>query len=196
MRKQDIKPGVIYAIQRSREYGSPDPVMFLNAPADGRLYRRDRHVSADAPAFSESPGSTPQRGSSWGPGPVGYPVARGRSSSAPDLALLASVTLADFKGARSAYREDGISFDVITSLAQITGPYAEMAAEHEAKRQADQEHRARQDAAADDRRIRSAAAAEKLAAAGIDSYSRDGEIALTLENAEKLAALIAPEDSP
>lgn len=189
MRKQDIKPGVLYAWTRSREYGEPQPIVFLNTPADGELYRRPRRYgSSTGPVFTRDyTSSKPESGSGFASSPVGYPAVIGHSAAA--AGLLPSFALAGFEAATSAH-SDETELTVITSLAQVTGPYAEAVAGYQARRQAEREHRDRQTAAADDRHTRSKAAAAKLASAEIFSSTRDGEIVLSLENAEKLAALL------
>jgi hypothetical protein len=193
MKKTDIKPGVVYAYTRSREYGEPQPIVFLNTPADGELYRQPRRYgTSTGPAFTrDAAAPKPQRGGSYTSSPVGYPAALCRSGANGSPEDLLAVTLAHFEQATSAYGyTDDIELTVITSLGQILGPYAEAVAEYEERRAAQRTETERRNAAAANRRSRAKAAMEALADAGIFSAPRDGEIVLSLENAEKLTALL------
>lgn len=191
MKKSEIKPGVIYAYTRSRDYGVPQPIVFLNTPADGELYKQPRRYgSSTGPAFMRDHTSPkPQHGGGYTSPSVGYPAVLLTDRSDADPSSLLAFTLADFEAATSAYPGD-VELKVITSLAQITGPYAEALTEHEERQQRDREERERKSNLAADRRRRAKSATDTLASAGIFSSTRDGDIVLTLENAEKLAALL------
>ena len=77
MRKQDIKPGVVYAYQRGT-YGNPLPVVFLNTPADGELYTEgSQWRKPGSKAFTRAHGGSKPHAVSFG-SDVGYPVVRGR----------------------------------------------------------------------------------------------------------------------
>lgn len=194
MRKQDIKTGVVYAYQRSASY-SPEPVVFLVAPADGDLYLpRDRHNRTGFAFRPAGEGAKPERSRIYGP--TGYAVAKfGYRASRADLSALTAVTIADFEAATSATgREDGVEFDVMTTLGQITGVYEDVVAARRAQQQQEQEYRERVRSAEDRDRERARVLIGAFSKAGIESTTGDvfgsRKILLTLDEAEKLAALL------
>ncbi len=158
MKKKDIKPDVVMAIERT--FGSPIPVKVLSAEmwTDApRNHKKGEPWFRRAPAFSR-----PSRGD-WSPD-VGYPVVRLQSwSQQPtpaELAVLRAVTLEDFAKAEGTsvtrvppgepVREDKavrLSLDVMTSLNQIQRLYAEANAAHEARAQREKAARDERDSA-------------------------------------------------
>jgi hypothetical protein len=200
MRKQDIKPGVVYAYQQSRAYGAPEPIVFLTAPADGPLYiRRSRHDHGDGkPRYvraAEYDKVSTGRGSLLAR-TVGYPVAHLDSSDRKPDDLL-NATLAGFE-ATTGTSEDEFVYRLETRLACIIGPWNEVGAQHEAQKRAERERRERQQQAEQVSRNRAAAVAGVLSSAGIvaESAHRHGavtHIRLSLDEAEKLARLLNPE---
>lgn len=196
MRKQDIKTGVVYAYQRSSYY-SPEPVVFLIAPSEGKLYSERDRFSRTGPAFRKArAGSKPERGNLYGS--TGYAIAKfGYGAPSREPALLAGVTLADFEEATSVGgRVDGIQFDVITTLSQITGTYAEAVAAHHAKKNAEHAQFEREREQRDDRRLRASAAMSVLTENDIYATYVDDMVRLSVENAEKLAALLTSVFGP
>lgn len=191
MKKSEIKPGVLYGYTRSRDYGQPQPIVFLNTPADGELYRQPRRYgTSTGPAFTrDHTAPKPQRGGSYTSSPVGYPAVLLPERSDTDPSSLLAVTLADFEAVTSAYGEDA-EYTVITSLAQIIGPYAEACAEFDERQRREREERERRSNLAADRRRRAKSATDTLQSTGIFTSMRGDDILLTLENAEKLAALL------
>jgi hypothetical protein len=205
MKKADIKPGVVYAYQRGRgDYDEPQPIVFLNAPADGDLYARSSyHRPPGAPAFHAAhDGSKPHRGSGYSSPDVGYPAVMlgGNAPKGTKPEDLLKFTLAGFKAATSTTAGDGTMFTLITSLAQITGTYAEAKAEYEARRQARREEAQQERTAADASRARAidvlaSLRAHDIEANRIPAYSAVDSITLPLDEAEKLIALLAAKDT-
>lgn len=210
MRKQDIKPGVVYAYQRSRGsiYSDPEPVVFLNAPADSVLYSEpDRNTRRDPgrPVFAKArEGSKPagSRGAWSNAGDTGYPavmIYRHDGDKATTESLL-TVTLADFE-ATPQTTVKGITYTVITSLTPILGPWDEVVAGLKARRKAEQERAERESKAADAIRTRAIDIIAALSARGITanfvgSYGGAARaISLPLAEAEKLIALLAAKNS-
>lgn len=192
MKKADIKLGVIYAYQRGRN-DSPDPVVFLVAPSDGKLYQQRDRYTRTGPAFRPAgDNAKPERSRIYGP--TGYAVAKsGYGADRSDLSALTAATLADFEAATSAH-SGPVQFDVLVTLGQITGLYEDVAAAHKAQQQREREHIHRQRAAADRDRERAGVLIGAFSRAGIETTTGDvfgsRKILLTLDEAEKLAALL------
>ena len=207
MKKQDIKPGVVYAYQRSREYGTPEPVVFLVAPSEGKLYATTSdYRKPGRPAFIEAhSGAKPHKGTGFSGTDYGYPVAKLRSGNmepAAQVADLLKPTLADFEKCATAYAPagfDGLEFSLATTLTHITGEYETELAAHkarcEAERAASQRERAERDAARD----RAAAILGRLdELGGIDAEAVSeprrpyGYVRISVDDAEKLVELLTP----
>ena len=215
MRKNDIKPGVIYAYQRGRgDWDTPSPIVFLTAPADGTLYRSSGTYSRPgAHEFSKAhPGAKPGAGSSVYGAVSGYaavttnwnagctPEDWNAGCTPEDLLKL---TLADFE--KTTDGRTGIAgtrFTVVTSLTFITGEYgavmAARKARQDAKREQYEQENAERNAAID----RTGRISKRLAQYGAvhtpDSrHTGEGYIRITLADAEKLLVLLesdAPQD--
>lgn len=207
MRKQDIKPGVVYAYVRGRNrYDKAAPIVFLNTPADGRLYsERDSYARKDGvkPAFLKArEGAKPHasRGVFAGAGDTGYPAAmiyeHGDGDEATPEDLLA-VTLADFEAATQTIVK-GIQYLVLASLTPIVGEWEQVTADYEARQQADRERITRENAARDASCERAGAAIAALARAGIKasrghSHGTVEALHISPDEAEKLIALLDGE---
>jgi len=202
MKKNEIKPGVIYAYQRSREYGSPEPVVFLDIPSEGVLHRTaSDYKKADEPAFLKAAaGSKPQasRGS-YSRSSVGYAavfLSNSFSQADADPADLLKPTVADFEKCTSGYAPagfDGLKFALVTSLTYITGEYDEKLAEDKAQREADRDARRRDQAERDAADARAASIGSALARLDVEASldrSASGYLKITLDDAEKLLALL------
>jgi hypothetical protein len=194
MRKQDIKTGVVYAYQRGRgDYDSPEPIVFLAAPADGKLYTERDSFSQKGISFHRArPGGKPVARRSYMGGSTGYPAVL--LDHGTDPADLLRVTLADFEAATTAY-PGNIKFVVFVTLAHITGPYDEQVAEYEGRRAARDDASARQEQARRASRDRAKGITAALKAAGIEAeadnaYGTVTSIVIPLDEAEKLIALL------
>lgn len=181
MRKQDIRTGVVYAYQRGT-YGSPGAVVFLSL----ELHKYVKHRQPGQPYWTPAAGFDKPRRGDWSFASVGYPVVIGREPG--DLASLGAEVITT--GLTPAQYEAGLSADTLTSLAAVKGPYAEVMAayarEQEADRKRRQEKRERETA----RRDRAARVKADLEALGVFANYHQDRFELTLENAEKLAALL------
>jgi hypothetical protein len=204
MKRTDIRAGVVYAYQRSRSYGTPEPIVFLAAPADGVLFKSGRTVRASGRAFQRAPeGETKPRtyGSTWDQLVIGYPVvmfARGGAADETPLADLLSLTLDDFAAVDSAHDTSvkGAYFTVLTTLGQVTGLYEEKVAEYEAQREAERAKRERDQVERDAAVVRADAVTDRLNVFGVDAQSFSdggrhyGYVRLSVADAEKLAAAL------
>jgi len=195
VRKQDIKPGVVYAYQRST-YSDPSPVVFLSLD----LYS-DRRRGAVGPRFSPARvGDKPHSGM-YGSGSTGYLIAEVRGGWRKDTERadaaerMKSLTLADALASEEASPDDLIGFDVLPRLTPIIGPWDEVIT---AKRDADERARQARDKERAERLARDDRATEvlrTLKAAGVRAQYEGGkaEFRLSLDDAEKLASLLAAD---
>lgn len=144
MKKNDIKPGIIYAYQRGRgDLDTPVPIVFLAAPADGTLYTKASNYRKPGDAQYTQvtyPNAKPSAGRGYGSRDIGYPAVQinwGHESEVSPQNLL-KVTLADFEQATTSYDPGiaGMRLTLVTSLAAITGPYEEKLAEYNARQDA------------------------------------------------------------
>ena len=194
MRKQDIKPGVVYAYREGRltsDWREPSPCVFLAAPADGQLYATSRSRGTDgAPYFKAALKGAK---ASW---PNGYPVVMiAHTDHIPDAV---SVTLADFETATSA-KAPGGRYSIVSNLAYIVGPYDEVIADRKIRWEAGRLENERQREIEQARRRRGTAVIAALAAAGVrvDRLPMyDEDIVIPLAEAEKLIALLADGPAP
>ena len=201
MKRTDIRAGVVYAVKSS--YGPPSPIMFLEDGAAG-IYSRGnfgrgapRKLPADYKAKAGRGLSDSGRG-----------YAAIRRNSVGDLttdeaverlgAIDPAAELARFLADESP-AVDGLRFEIVTSLGQITGLYAEAVTQYEAERKAERERRDQREAALATAWQRAASIRDGLAELGIRStvVSADygGSISLSLDEAEKLFALLAAKDT-
>jgi hypothetical protein len=185
MKKADIKAGVVYAYQRSDNY-SPEPVVFLST--DLYIERGRLHVSTAALEKAQ-PGEKP--GKDYMGRNTGYPaVFRSFDAEGTPEEVIAAMLSATLDGAIADKLPRGVKSEVVTTLTRIRGPYGEVRSAYLAAQAADLAERYRRDAAAASRRSRAVAAAAVFTDVGVYSTPRGSEITLTLENAEKLAALL------
>jgi hypothetical protein len=195
MRKQDIKPGVLYAWKRGRsEFDEPHPIVFLNTPADGELYAKtSHHRPPGTPAFIRArEGATPHR-VSFG-SDVGYPAVRFHRDAEGNPSSLLAITLDDFTATAGGIQA-GREFVLITSLAAIAGPWDEVKAARDAQKRADAERRDRERTEADASRTRAIDVLTALQAYGIEAsriaaYGKVDSVSLPLAEAEKLIAVL------
>jgi hypothetical protein len=198
MRKQDIKPGVVYAYQRDHSYcGRPLPVVFLNTPAGSELYSessvRPLSRSRGMPAFYRAHAQAKPHAVSFG-SDVGYPAVRFRWDATGHISELLSVTLADFEAAVERTQGDR-EFTVITSLAAIVGPWDEVKAAYDERKRANDEQKRADAEAADASRTRAMDVMRALRAYGVEvsrlpAYGAVKSVSLSLEEAEKLVAVL------
>lgn len=193
MKRTDIRAGVVYAYQRST-YNEPQPIVFLNAPADGVLYCETSHYRAPgSPAFIKARADSKPHRVQFG-SDVGYPVVRLRWDSKDDPASLLSVTLADFEAATGSI-DGGREFAVVVSLAAIAGPWSDVKAARDEQVEADRQLREHERAEADASRARAidvltALRARDIEPERISPYGKVESIVLPLEEAEKLLAML------
>jgi hypothetical protein len=123
MRKQDIKPGVVYAYKQpvSNEIV---PIVFLSSYRWIGALRQDARGYGDrAFKHAHSVLQKPRAGTVHNDGTIGYPavIFPGLRPDGPrDIGKL--VTLRDFDAATSAYG-DGYEFILVTSMARVTGEW-------------------------------------------------------------------------
>ena len=193
MRKQDIKPGVVYAYQEGK-YQSLRPVAFLSAD----LYASQGR-SEHGPRFRKAASDAKPQSGTYGSPSTGYAVAImreqfGRRVDRDEVAArLTKVTLADAAAAGWEHLDDLIGFMLIVRLAPVLGPWDEVMAqqreeaEEKARRQAAIAATAK---ALDDR----AAVVRRVLIVNSISPRFSGtsrDLIVSLDNAEKLVALLA-----
>ncbi|WP_068922167.1 hypothetical protein [Planobispora rosea] len=118
MKAKEITLGVVYAYRASK-YEEPRPIVFL-APVDrDHLYIKSR---THGRAFLKAPdGSSPQAGTVYNSGTIGYPAALGAPDS--DLDDLRAVTLERFERVTSTLGRR-CEYTLVTALARVIGPWA------------------------------------------------------------------------
>ena len=167
MRKQDIKPGVVYAYQVSKDYGKPAPIMFLNAPADGKLFSS-----------------------------IGYPAVKARRGASPDVLkgyALADFTAAT---SRYIGDDAELEFVIVTVLGQVTGTYEDAKADYDARQEADRVQRQQDNERKAENERRAASVLAAFESAGVKASYWDHTVTLSLPDAEKLAALLSSVSVP
>lgn len=197
MKKADIKPGVVYAYQRSANY-SPEPIVFL---ATGLYTSRGRY-NKDKPWASRALAGD-KIGRNYLDRETGYPIARrdwqaqGVSDEEIVRQMLA-LAPADWEGAADG-TVGAVRLDILMRLGQITGLYDEVVAERTAREKAARELAAEVQQEADTSRTRAIDTLTALRAHGIEpsripSYGGVESISLPLAEAEKLIRLLRQED--
>ena len=173
MRKQDIKPGVVYAY-REGKYSSASPVVFLAAPVTSKIYTQSgRRYEGDEPYFGLANGKPGRH--------AGYPVLM--VADEDRIPEAADVTLADFEAATKPAAPGG-RFTYVGNLTYIVGPYVEEREERERTARAEQESRARAIG------ILTALRARDITPNRIPSWGAVDSVSLPLAEAEKLIALL------
>ena len=123
MRKQDIKPGVVYTYKHR---GPVVPIVFLSAYAWVGILRQDARGYGDLAFKRPVMAGTrkPQRGTVGNDGTIGYPAVIGSpEASEQELAMLQAFTLNDFDNAREPVTPDGPEFILVTSMARVVGEW-------------------------------------------------------------------------
>jgi hypothetical protein len=187
MRKQDIKPGVVYAYQESRTYGSVKPIAFLAAPSEGRVYTKSFRTPPGERCFTRNDRATTASRTTGG-----YPAVWVDDPARPPTA-----TLADFEAATANEGDpDAPRFTTVRNLTYITTTWEVAAAELAEQKRADEAARARR-AAIRDRadRVVSALRAHGVEANRVPAYGAADPLTLPLDEAEKLIALLAAKNS-
>jgi len=196
MRKQDIKPGVVYAYQEGK-YGATLPAMLLTTD----LYKgRDDYRDTESLKFRKAGAADTPHAGRLGSPTTGYliAIARHQISRRVDYdevaERIAKITLADMEatGGESPAGEP-FGYMLIVRLGVIIGPWDEVMAErreHDAAKKRRQEQEAAQAKALDDR---AAAVRLVLITNGISPRfsGTDRNLIVSLDDAEKLAALLA-----
>ena len=196
MRKNDIKPGVVYAYQRS-SYGDPDPCVLVSTD----LYTGRNRYDRDRAPFVSPAGEGAKPGKNYLDQPTGYVIvlpAGVKLGETPEQlhARLLAVTTADLEASKDGQAGDGLYFDILTRLNSITGLYDEVMAERKAREKAEEERWAREREETARRDTRAAAAHAALFAAGVKARYWDGQFTVSLADAEKLAALLSSTPVP
>jgi hypothetical protein len=200
MRKDQIRPGVVYAYQGAK-HRPVTPIVFLVSPADGILYERRSirdHGSPEPRYARAADGAKPVSGrGSLLARTVGYPVATlGTNGDPKDLP---KATLAGFEAATGVSRGE-FAYHLETRLASIIGLWDEVTAA-EAEKQARRDKMAADlDAAEKASQSRAASIVAALAQAGPgfkaepdQRYGVVNYLRISLDEAEKLAALLNRE---
>ena len=141
-------------------------------------------------------GAKPQTGTGYGSRGIGYAAVEAPWNAETSPQDLLKPTLAQFE--QTADYQTGISgasFTLVTSLTAITGPYDEVMAAYEARRDADRRKREQDQARRDAVHARAADIISQLARFGAEPVSAgtscaQPHIKLTLDDAEKLLALL------
>ena len=127
MRKQDVKPGVVYAYKHwgAHPLDPVAPIVFLSNQQWIGTLRQDAGGFGDR-AFKrpKSVAPKPQAGTVHNDGTIGYPAvvipAHRLESGVRDIGKL--VTLRDFDAATSAHG-DGYEFILVTSMGGVVGEW-------------------------------------------------------------------------
>lgn len=193
MRKQDIKPGVVYAYAQSRKPWSYDAVLILDTK---QLYQWRRY----APFGLEKAraGARPSTARHWGQEPIGYLILKGK---AEELATLNwERVYLKFLEAGTNYEhldiEEGSKarFGLVTNLAYLHGEYHEVVTAHEKAEREAQERRRRAEEHQARERARAEAAVTGLQRAGLSSAFAVGTygrgVQLSTEDAERLSYVL------
>ena len=196
MKRSSIKAGVVYAIKSS--YGPPSPIVFLEDGAAG-LYGRSNYGRGPIRKFDENKHTKAKKGHGLSDSDRGYVAmkvswALGISNAGAAERMRAidpEAGLARFLAGESS-SIDGVGFDIVTSLGQIDGLYAEELAAYSARLDAERsagQRKADEQAA---RAARIAAVIEALSAYGIRAKGawKGEQVELSVDEAEKLAALL------
>lgn len=197
MRKQDIKPGVVYAY-REGKYGETLPVVFLATDFyKGRDYRDE-----DGPKFRKAGAADAPHSDRLGSPTTGYLVAimrhqYGRKVDYDAAAeRMAKVTLADMEATGGESLDDLIGFMLLVRLGVVIGPWGEVMAQQ--REEAEEKKRRQEIISATAKALDDRAAKVRLVliAKGVSprfsTTARD--LILSLEDAEKLASLLAAKD--
>jgi hypothetical protein len=189
MKKADIKTGVVYAYQRNGTY-APQPVVFLSTD----LYTDRGRYSANAAALTPAlAGEKP--GKDYLGRHTGCPVVlRAFDFEGPAEDVAPALLAATLDGAIAGKLPAGVKCDVLTTLTRIRGLYDEVLAEYQRQQDAEAQRRRVADDLLRGRRERAAQIVAQLEAFGVFATYR-GHLELTLENAEKLTALL-PDHKP
>jgi hypothetical protein len=129
MRKQDIKPGVVYAYKyRGAHPLDPVvPIVFLsNYRWIGALRQDARGYGDRAFKHAHSVLQKPRAGTVYNDGTIGYPavIIDDPRPTAEQFATMAVLTLQDFDRAREPVIGDGpCKFILVTSMARVTGEW-------------------------------------------------------------------------
>jgi hypothetical protein len=215
VKRSDIKAGVVYAVHSS--YGSPSPVVFLQDAAAGLFQRQRGGLIKD---YTGQKWAKAHQGRGWSSYSMGYAAVKpsragsfnvesgGMSHQARIQALHGLDTAAELQLFKEGKDPSvaGVEFEIVSSLGKIRGEYEAESIAYDAAQAAERLSRERKDAASQARRDRTQAAANALAkAAGAwadeEEFSdlarfsagltdRPGRIAMSVEDAERLAALL------
>lgn len=194
MRKQDIKPGVVYAY-REGKYGHTLPVMFLSTGLyTGRGYR-----DTESPKFRVAGGYEQPHTGRLGAPTTGYLVAIGRSQigvhkiNYDEVAdRMARITLADAEASAWELADGDIGVMLIVRLGVIIGLWDEVMAAEREQKEVERQRRERKAAEAKALDDRAAAVRKAITLHGISARfsSVDRNLIVSLDDAEKLAALL------
>jgi hypothetical protein len=196
MKKNEIKPGVIYAYRRGRSiYDSPEPVVFLTAPADGILYQQasDFRGPKAAKYVRAREGSKPQAGGGFNGRPIGYAAVRASWNSNTNPLDLLKPALAEFKTTTEGRAAEGVYFTLVTSLTHIIGLYDEVMTETRAREDAERQQRQREQAEREAVQARADSVQAEMGRLGVKSSFTRGYINLTVDAAENLLTLLSSD---
>jgi hypothetical protein len=182
MRRQDVKPGVVYAHQHS-DSRSPVPVVFLSTD----LYTApNRHALAGGnPADLRQAPAGVKPGKGYLNSVTGYPVVFIDGT----LTGPAGDTLQPLRDATMTNIPRGARLSILTALSKIKGEYAPAAVAWEQQKAAERAREHERRVAARARNERGRAVTATLARYGIPARWA-GHLEIHLDDAEKLAALL------
>jgi hypothetical protein len=189
MLRKDIKAGTVYA--EVSKYGRPSPVVFLEDGA-ATVWVQPYSMSSDSSYHACGAAEKPKRERGWSGRSQGYAAARGDAEALEGLDTAAE--LEAFKMRRAPSRE-GLRFELVYSLGQVSGPYAQAVTEYEARAAAEEAAREQARAEERDHDARLHAVSAGLSEFGIRSRAATSILGadllgLDVENAERLLALL------
>jgi hypothetical protein len=196
MKRTDIKAGVVYATKSS--YGAPAPIVFLEDGAAG-LYVRGNYGRGPYRKLAEDKNTKAKGASGYSDSGRGYAAIKISAGGDLNYAEAAErmstidpvVELARFLASERPSAE-GLGFDIVTSLSQIGGLYAEEKAAYDSMKAAEQEAGQRRREADRAASVRRWNIVDALNALGIGARGNSaGKIELSLDEAEKLLTLLA-----
>jgi hypothetical protein len=187
MLRKDIRAGVVYAAES--RYGAPRPVAFLQDAA-ATLFES---VLRGSPRACASQSGRAKRGRGWDGRDRGYAAVTGSGDKKAAAALLADIDpAAELKRFRAgAGAPEGLSFRIVTSLADISRTYAEAIAAYETAQARDRAAARQQAAEETAREARATSLVAALAAAGFKARTDFTHILLSFDETERLVAKLA-----
>jgi hypothetical protein len=194
MRKQDIRLCVVYAYQRYRSGGEPEPVVFLGTGLWTRPGRGgDSSLPWCRPALAGA-----KAGWGYSGAVTGYLIvlcSRPLDGETREQLHARMLAVQADEASGEGELDGGLYPAIEPQLSRVTGTYADKIAEYEERRRRQHERADREEAAEARSRQRAAAVTEALKRAGVSSsvrgYGLVTHVSIPLEDAELLGRLLA-----